>query len=174
VHIGTFSKTVAPALRVGWIVARWPLMGHLLSLKVDGGTGALEQMVLAQWCPQHFAAHVVDLRRVLEAKSRTLFDALRAQFGDAIRVMVPPGGIFQWVEFADDRVDTSRLAQVALQAGVAINPGAEWMTDTTEGRRCMRVCFAQPDHDNLREGVSRLAQVCRTEFGVPAGVATHR
>jgi 2-aminoadipate transaminase len=167
VHIGSFSKTVAPALRVGWIVARWPLMGHLLSLKVDGGSGALEQMTLAQWCPRHFDAHAVQLRAVLEAKSRTMFDALQAQFGDTIRIAPPIGGIFQWVEVADG-IDTTRLAQAALQAGVAINPGAEWMTDPEQGRRHFRVCFAQPDHDNLREGVTRLAEVCHRTFGVPA------
>ena len=54
--------------------------------------------------------------------------ALREQFGTAAEFDDPRGGIFLWVKLPDT-VDTSRLAQTALQAGVAINPGADWMTD---------------------------------------------
>ena len=66
-----------------------------------------------------------------------------------------------------EAVDTTRLAQVALQAGVAINPGAEWMTDAVAGRSRLRICFAHPTEAVLRDGVARLAEVCRREFGVP-------
>jgi len=54
IYCGTFSKTIAPALRVGYLVAPWPLMGHILALKTDAGSGALEQMVLAEFLPDHF------------------------------------------------------------------------------------------------------------------------
>jgi 2-aminoadipate transaminase len=68
-------------------------------------------------------------------------------------------------------VDTTRLAQVALQSGVAINPGAEWMTDAAEGRRRLRLCFAHPSEQAIREGIAQLAAVCRREFGVPSAPA---
>ena len=70
-----------------------------------------------------------------------------------------------------EQVDTTRLAQVALQAGIAINPGAEWMTDAVAGRSRLRICFAHPEESALREGVARLAEVCRREFDVPAADA---
>ena len=74
-----------------------------------------------------------------------------------------------------DGVDTSRLAQLALQAGVAINPGAEWMTDAVAGRARLRLCFAHPSEQIIREGVARLAEVCHREFGVPShSAAVHR
>ena len=167
IHIGSFSKTIAPALRLGYLVAGWPLMSRILSVKSDAGSGALEQMVLAEYCQDAFDAHVSALRQTLRRKVDALIDALRAQFGAAAEFDVPAGGIFLWVKLPAT-VDTSRLAQVALQAGVAINPGAEWMTDQTEGKRRLRICFAHPSEQTLREGVARLAQVCRSEFGVPA------
>jgi 2-aminoadipate transaminase len=58
VHIGSFSKTVAPALRIGYIVAPWSAMSRLLALKTDAGTPAIEQMMLAEFCTHHFATHV--------------------------------------------------------------------------------------------------------------------
>ena len=54
IHIGSFSKSVAPALRVGYIVAPWPLLARMLALKTDAGSGALEQMVLGEFCPAAF------------------------------------------------------------------------------------------------------------------------
>ena len=58
IHIGSFSKSIAPALRVGFIVAPWAVMSRMLALKTDAGSGALEQMVLAEYCAPHFAEHV--------------------------------------------------------------------------------------------------------------------
>ena len=60
IHIGSFSKSIAPALRVGYIVAPWDVMSRMLALKTDGGSGALEQMVLAEYCTRHFSKHVPD------------------------------------------------------------------------------------------------------------------
>jgi 2-aminoadipate transaminase len=174
VHIGSFSKTVAPALRVGYLIAGWPVMSRILSVKSDGGSGALEQMVLAEYCERHFDAHVHALRGVLRGKLDALVGALREQFGPQAQFEYPAGGIFLWVTLPG-QVDTTRLAQVALQAGIAINPGAEWMTDAEAGRRRMRVCFAHPSEQALREGIARLADICHREFGVPVrGTQAHR
>ena len=174
VHIGSFSKTIAPALRIGYLVAGWPLMSRILSVKSDGGSGALEQMVLAEYCGEHFDAHVLALRATLRRKLDALMHALRQQFGADAQFEVPAGGIFLWVTLPE-AVDTTRLAQVALEAGVAINPGAEWTTDAGAGRRRLRLCFAHPSEQAIREGVAQLARVCRREFGVPAQAsAVHR
>ena len=55
IHIGSFSKSIAPALRVGYIVAPWGILSRMLAIKYDAGSGALEQMVLAEYCTPHFA-----------------------------------------------------------------------------------------------------------------------
>src|SRR6516164_3746250 len=75
IHIGSFSKSIAPALRIGYVVAEWPVLSRMLPLKTDAGTGALEQMVLAEYCTPHFAAHVPVLTRALQAKCETLMEA---------------------------------------------------------------------------------------------------
>jgi 2-aminoadipate transaminase len=158
----------------GYLVAGWPLMSRILSIKNDGGSGALEQMILAEYCQESFDLHVRTLRRTLQRKVDTLVDALRAQFGVAAQFEYPAGGIFLWVKLPD-AVDTSRLQQLALGAGVAVNPGAEWMTDAGAGKTRLRICFAHPPEQVIREGVAMLAEVCRREFGVPDRIATaHR
>jgi 2-aminoadipate transaminase len=170
IHIGSFSKSIAPALRVGYIVAPWQMLSRMLALKTDAGSGALEQMVLAEYCTPHFAAHVPKLTRGLRAKLDTLMEALDAQFGTSAEFDDPKGGIFLWVKLPDN-VDTLKLYQAALAAGVAINPGPEWSTDKAHAGSRMRLCFASPSHDEIREGVAKLAEICRQEFGVPARIA---
>jgi 2-aminoadipate transaminase len=167
IHIGSFSKSIAPALRVGFIVAPWEMLARMLALKTDAGSGALEQMVLAEYCAAHFTAHVPQLTRALRTKLEILMEALAEQFGTAAEFEQPRGGIFLWVKLPE-AVDTLKLAQAALAAGVAINPGPEWSTDKTYSQSRMRLCFASPSVNAIREGVAVLAQACRREFGVPA------
>src|SRR6267142_4852467 len=170
IYVGSFSKSIAPALRVGYIVAPWPILARALALKTDGGTGALEQMVLAEFCAPQFATHVPRLRRGLRAKLEALMASLNEQFGTAAEFDDPKGGIFLWVKLPD-QVDTTKLNQAALAAGVAINPGPEWSTDAAHGRSRLRICFASPSIEDIRAGIAVLAEVCHKEFGIPARIA---
>jgi 2-aminoadipate transaminase len=170
IHIGSFSKSVAPALRVGFIVAGWGMLSRMLALKIDAGSGGLEQMVLAEYCATHFVEHVPKLARGLRAKLDTLMDALNEQFGTAAEFEDPKGGIFLWVKLPDG-VDTLKLYQSALAAGVAINPGPEWSTNSAHSRSRMRLCFASPSREQIRAGIAALAEVCHKEFGVPERIA---
>ena len=170
IHIGSFSKSIAPALRVGYIVADWEVLSRMLALKSDAGSGALEQMVLGEFCASHFADHVPRLTRGLRSKLETLMDALAEHFGTSAEFEEPKGGIFLWVKLPD-AVDTQKLAQAALASGVAINPGAEWSTNKAHGNSRLRICFANPSREAIREGIATLAEVCRREFGVPSRIA---
>lgn len=167
IHCGSFSKSIAPALRVGFLVAPWSIMSRMLPLKTDAGSGALEQLVLADYCAPHFATHVPALRKALRAKVETLMESLNEQFGTAAEFDDPKGGIFLWVKLPDT-VDSMKLYQAALKEGVAINPGPEWSTDAKHSGARLRICFASPTHQQIREGIAVLAEVCRREFGVPA------
>jgi 2-aminoadipate transaminase len=166
IHIGSFSKSVAPALRVGYIVAGWDVLSRILAIKTDAGSGALEQMVLSEFCTAHFADHVPKLRKGLRIKLEALMEALAEQFGTAAEFDDPPGGIFLWVKLPDN-VDAPRLYQSAQAAGIAINPGPEWSVNAPHSKSRLRLCFASPSVQQIRDGVAALAEVCRQEFGVP-------
>jgi 2-aminoadipate transaminase len=170
VHIGSFSKSIGPALRVGYIVAPWELMARILPLKQDAGSGAIEQMVLAEYCDPHFDERIAKLRQGLRRKRDTMKEALNEQFGTAAEFDDTRGGMFLWVKLPDN-VDTMKLYQPALAAGVAINPGPEWSVDQAHSKSRMRLCFAGPSHDEIRKGIAALAEVCHREFGVPIRIS---
>lgn len=164
IHIGSFSKSIAPALRVGFIVAPWEFMSRALALKTDAGSGALEQMVLAEYCIANFTKHVPELRKSLRAKLETLMESLREQFGNAVEFDDPKGGIFLWVKLPD-HVDAMKLYQAALAANVVINPGPEWSVNKARAKSRLRLCFASLSHEEINQGVAALADVCRRQFG---------
>lgn len=166
VYCGSFSKSIAPALRVGYIVADWPVLSRLLPLKTDGGTGALEQMVLSEYLANGFDARVSALTATLKGKCAVMMEAVNQHFGSAAEFTAPKGGIFLWITLPD-AVDTGTLFKAAGAEGVAINPGPEWSADGPSGSHRLRLCFAHPSLDAIREGVAKLAEICHREFGVP-------
>jgi 2-aminoadipate transaminase len=142
----------------------------MLPLKTDSGSGALEQMVLAEYCREHFVTHVGALNKTLKAKCDALVEAVEASFGTAAEFERPPGGIFLWVKLPAE-VDTSLLAREAAKHGIEINPGAEWSIEGPDAKRALRICYANPPIETIRKGVAALAEVCREQFGVPKTVA---
>ena len=109
IHVGSFSKYLSPALRLGYVVAPWAVLGQMLGLKNDGGTSALAQMVVADFMREHYDDHVAALNDRLKRKRDVLIEALEEQFGAAAEFDVPPGGIYLWIKLPD-AVDTMKLA----------------------------------------------------------------
>ena len=105
IYCGSFSKSIAPALRVGYVVAESPVLQQILSLKTDAGSGALEQMVVAEYANSHFDKHAERLTSVLHGKAEVMAEALEQNFGDSVHFEKPQGGIFMWLTFAEG-VDT--------------------------------------------------------------------
>ena len=167
IHIGSFSKSLAPALRVGYIVADWQVLSRILATKTDAGSGALEQMVVAEYVERHFEPHLGQLRTALRRKLDVLIDALGQEFGTDAELSVPEGGIFLWLKLPD-HVDVRRFAGTALEAGLAFNPGPEWACAPEAAKSHMRLCFALPTEAIIREGVAELARICFEQTGVPA------
>ena len=165
-YCGSFSKSVAPAFRLGYIVADWTALKHIVPMKTDGGTSALSQMVMAEFCQTKFASHVSESTASLKEKHDLMLEALAVEFGTIVEVQPAEGGIFLWIKLPDT-VDTSVLFPAAGAEGVAINPGPEWTADGPANKNKMRLCFGSATKDEICAGVAKLAEVCHHEFGIP-------
>ncbi len=160
IYCGSFSKSIAPSLRVGYIVADAPVIRQLLALKTDAGTGAIEQLALAEYAPSNFDTHVENLMDALQAKCQTMREAVTNHFPDDVTVTDPKGGIYVWLTFPEG-VDTSALVEPAAAAGIEFNPGAGWSADAGWGRRRLRLCFGHPDATTIEAGVAELGRIYR-------------
>lgn len=165
IHIGSFSKSLAPALRLGYAVADWSILGRMAARKSDGGTGGLDQMVAAEFFANHFDDHMAALNSALEKKRDTIIEALEREFGTSVEIYKPKGGIFVWLKI--DGVDVRTLMEPAAKAGIVFNAGPDWACDKEASTSHLRLCFAMPSHEILRDGVAELARVCFEETGIP-------
>jgi 2-aminoadipate transaminase len=166
VHIGSFSKTLAPALRVGYAVAEWPVLSRMIACKTDSGTGALDQMIVAEYFSKQFDNHVGALTGVLKEKLDTMVEAVEREFGTVADMWKPKGGIFLWLKLPD-AVDVRKLVKPAADAGIQFNPGPEWVCNPEPAKSYMRLCFALASKEDIRAGVAALAQVCYEQTGIP-------
>jgi 2-aminoadipate transaminase len=166
IHIGSFSKSLAPALRLGYLIAGWDIMSRLLPLKGDSGTGALDQMVVAEYFSKNFDRHLDHLNGVLHEKLTTMTEAVAREFGSSAECWAPKGGIFLWIKLPST-VDVRTLITPAADAGILFNPGPEWAVSADNSSNCLRLCFAMPSKQTIREGVAELARVCYEQTGIP-------
>ena len=157
-HIGSFSKSLGPGLRLGYVVASWDVMSRLISRKSDAGTGVMDQMIVGDYFSNHYDEHILDMRRALKRKCDVLSAALREHFGPLVDFEEPRGGMYLWVKLPLG-IDSRDMVQTALAEGVAYNPGPDWSADPDAAANYIRLCFALPSENEIREGIEKLAKV---------------
>jgi len=95
-----------------------------------------------------------------------MVEALEREFGTAVELQRPEGGIFLWLRLPEG-VDVRVLVAPAAAAGVAFNPGPDWAADPDAAAPWLRLCFALPSREDIRDGVAAFARVCAEQIGVP-------
>ena len=146
-HVGSFSKSLAPGVRLGYVVAPWQLMAQMLALKTDIGTATIGQMVVADFFQNNFENHMDHIRSGLKRKRDSMVAALGEHFGPSVEIQIPRGGMFLWVKFPGN-VDTRQVLPIARQHGVAYNPGPDWAAypddDSRNAKNYARLCYDLP------------------------------
>ena len=165
-HIGSFSKNLGPAMRLGYMVAPWEIMSRLISAKNDAGSGVMDQLIVGDYFTNHYDEHIQDLRAALQRKRDALGGALRESFGPNVEFEMPRGGMYLWLKFPDG-VDVRDLVAPAMEEGIAFNPGPDWSADPEAAANYIRLCFALLPVEDIWEGVAKLAEVFRREGALP-------
>ena len=157
-HIGSFSKSLGPGLRLGYVVASWDVMSRLISRKTDAGTGVMDQMIVGDYFSNHYHEHIQDMRGALKRKCNVLSAALREHFGPLVDFEELRGGMYLWVKLPPG-IDSRDLVQTALEEGIAYNPGPDWSANPDAAANYIRLCFALPSEQEIWEGIEKLAKV---------------
>src|SRR5262249_35686790 len=162
IYLGSFSKTLAPALRTGWVIVPERFLGPLASLKEasDIDTATLGQRAVAAFVASGaFEDHLERLRAEYRRRRDTLLSALERAFGSEARWSRPRAGFFTWVELPGE-IDALELFETALERErVAFVPGAAFAAGSAApARSSLRLNFSFSPPEILQEGVARIAR----------------
>jgi DNA-binding transcriptional MocR family regulator len=157
VYSSSFSKTVAPGLRVGYLIVPSALASELQPLAASTyiTPGLVAQATLHEFVRRGlFESNLERISGLLRARRDAMLEALEHGFGERARWSRPAGGYFLWLELPDD-VDASELLVRASEAGVTYVPGADFGGEASS----LRLAFSYVSVDEIVEGIGRLARL---------------
>lgn len=164
-YLGSFSKILAPALRLGWIIVPEALITKLTVIKEMGdleSSALIQRSVAAYLDSGSFPEHIARLRHEYRLRRDTMLSALDRHFPANADWMEPQGGLFIWVELPR-HIDTTDLLHLSLEkTKVAFIPGQAFAVPGTNANHCLRLNFSNCNQELIEDGIGRLAKVINT------------
>jgi len=173
IHVSTFSKRLAPALRIGYVVAPAALRPALMGLKrvVDLGTSAMIQHALAEFMDRgYLRAHSSRIRQVYRSQRDALSEALHRFLPESTAWHLPTCGVVLWVRLPNGS-DPERVFAAARERGVLVSPSPQFSVGGSRPEPALRLIFSAEPEERLVEGARRLGkalqQVSRGRASAP-------
>ncbi len=158
IYLGTFSKTLAPGLRIAWVVGPSDVIARLVQLKqgADLHTSTFNQMIIHEVAKDGFIdEHISTLRTVYRKRRDVMLDAMAEFMPEDVRWTHPQGGLFLWMSMPDE-VDMHTLFEAAIERKVAFVPGSAFYT-VKNPPPTGRLNFSNMNEDLIVEGIRRLS-----------------
>ena len=169
IYCGSFSKTLAPGLRVGFVVANAPVIRKLVLMKqaADLHSSTINQIAIHQVAERGFDAQVAKVRKTYSHRRDCMLAALAKYMPEGTSWTKPQGGMFVWVTLPKGMDGAKLLARSLETAKVAFVPGQAFFADGS-GANTFRVSFSCANDEMIEEGISRLGKLIAGEIGAMA------
>lgn len=158
--LGTLSKTLSPALRIGWVCGPKPVIEKLVLLKqgADLHVSTINQMVAHRAVSEGYDQHLHRLRGAYGAKGRVMLAALERTMPRGVTWSHPDGGMFVWIDLPEGIDGAELLARAIAEERVAFVPGAPFFAEVKTAN-AIRLSYSLPTDAQIEEGVGRLARL---------------
>lgn len=164
IYAGSFSKILAPGIRVAYAVVPNKMAGAFTIGKQvsDVHTGVLNQMIVERWFEEYDVnAHITEIRKIYKRKLNLMCDCLDEYCKGFITYVRPEGGLFIWAKLPQD-VDMLDYVNKLIERNVAVVPGTAFMVDDTKPCSYIRLNFSTPDDDKIVEGVKIMGEIAES------------
>ena len=162
IYAGSFSKILAPGIRVAYaVVPNYLAQAFTIGKQVsDVHTGVLNQMIVERWFEEYDVdAHIEDIKKIYRKKLNLMCDCLDKNCPE-INYVRPQGGLFLWAKLPDN-VDMLDYCKRLVENKVAVVPGTAFMIDDEAPCHYIRMNFSTPSDENIVKGIEIMAQVLR-------------
>lgn len=166
IYNGSFSKILAPGLRVGFLLAPTELLGKLTVGKqcADVHTNILAQMICHRWLTScDLDAHLQRISSIYKQKCQLMLDGIEKEFASSVTHTVPDGGLFLWCTLPEG-ADMLDFCRKAVEKKVAVVPGSAFLADETAPCRSFRMNYSTPTDENIVKGVALLGELTKQLF----------
>lgn len=166
IYMSTFSKILAPGLRVGWVVAEEEILRKLVIAKQssDVCTNVLGQRIAHEYIVRGYIDPQIEkIRKIYSRKMNLMLNGMDDYMPEGIRWIKPEGGMFLWVDLPDS-MDSAELLKRALKKRVAFVTGKAFFANPRDGTSSMRLNFTHPSDEMITEGLRRLGSVLNQEI----------
>lgn len=163
IYAGSFSKVLAPGLRVAYCIGPKELLAKMTVGKQasDVHTACLNQMIVDEWFKQYDVnAHIEKIQDIYRKKLNLMCDCIDKELGDFVEYVRPEGGLFIWCKLPDG-VDMLEFVKKALEKKVAVVPGSAFLMDDTSKTQYIRLNFSTPTDENIIKGVKLLGETAK-------------
>ncbi|MDA0263101.1 MAG: PLP-dependent aminotransferase family protein [Chloroflexi bacterium] len=157
VYVGSFSKIIAPGMRMGYLVAPKEVIGRAWSFKSGGAVSQFTALTIAEYMKGGLNHHIEEQNRALAAKRDAMVAALGENFGSSVEWTAPQGGLYVWVRFPEG-TDLAAVQEEIFDEGVSYYNGSQF-SPTGEGSNCVRLCFGHPTVETIRDGIAEFARI---------------
>ncbi|BAI62231.1 putative aminotransferase [Methanocella paludicola SANAE] len=158
ITMGTFSKTVSPGMRLGWLYAPRDIMDKLITAKqaADLHTSYFVQRIVYQYLADNdVEKHIKKIQGMYKVQRDAMVSAIERYFPEGIQYTKPEGGMFLWVTLPE-ALSSMKLFDMAIQDKVAFVPGQAFFIDGS-GQNTLRLNYSSSDEARIEEGIRRLA-----------------
>lgn len=162
IYLSSFSKTVAPGLRIAYVLADEEIISKLVIVKqgTDLQTNTLGQYLVYEYLESgKYLRHIENLRKMYELRRDCMLASMKKHFPESVTWNRPKGGMFLWVKLPEGR-DAQELLKRCLERNVAFVPGQEFFPDGS-GKNTIRLNFSNASTENIEQGIARIGEVLR-------------
>ena len=161
-YVGSFSKIIAPGMRLGYLTAPPEVLDRAVAVKSGGGVNQFAALAVHRYSTGNLDTHIDEINDVFRVKRDAMLAALGENFGSAATWSRPHGGLYIWLRMPEG-ADLVAARETALNADVGYQSGPPFAPDGVSGKNYARLCFGYNTPEEIREGIARLAQVFERE-----------